>query len=129
MHRLHEDDLVGHVLAQEDWDIVSFPAIAENSSIVFERDEPFCMIFPLKRGFVEEVEPEMRALETDPEVSEAYLAWADSRRIFNTELQLAGSPAHAQKWQKDYFRGKVSFGTAPADHRTKVKLREFKLAQ
>jgi len=29
MHRLHEDDLVGHVLAQEDWEIVRFPAIAE----------------------------------------------------------------------------------------------------
>jgi hypothetical protein len=29
MHRLHEDDLVGHVLTQEDWDIVRFPAIAE----------------------------------------------------------------------------------------------------
>jgi predicted phage terminase large subunit-like protein len=28
MHRLHEDDLVGHVLAQEDWEVVSFPAIA-----------------------------------------------------------------------------------------------------
>ena len=30
MHRLHEDDLVGHVLAQEDWEIVRFPAIAED---------------------------------------------------------------------------------------------------
>jgi predicted phage terminase large subunit-like protein len=29
MHRLHEHDLVGHVLAQEDWEIVRFPAIAE----------------------------------------------------------------------------------------------------
>jgi predicted phage terminase large subunit-like protein len=29
MHRLHEDDLVGHVLAQEEWEIVRFPAIAE----------------------------------------------------------------------------------------------------
>ena len=38
MHRLHEslplgrdpgDDLVGHVAAQEDWEIVRFPAIAE----------------------------------------------------------------------------------------------------
>jgi predicted phage terminase large subunit-like protein len=29
MQRLHEDDLVGHVLAQESWDVVSFPAIAE----------------------------------------------------------------------------------------------------
>jgi predicted phage terminase large subunit-like protein len=29
MHRLHEDDLVGHVLAQETWEVVRFPAIAE----------------------------------------------------------------------------------------------------
>ncbi len=29
MQRLHEDDLVGHVLEQEDWEVVSFPAIAQ----------------------------------------------------------------------------------------------------
>jgi len=33
MQRLHEDDLVGHVLAQEDWEIVSFPAIAEADEV------------------------------------------------------------------------------------------------
>jgi len=30
MQRLHEDDLVGHVLGQEPWEVVSFPAIAEH---------------------------------------------------------------------------------------------------
>jgi predicted phage terminase large subunit-like protein len=29
MHRLHEDDLTAHVLAQEAWEVVRFPAIAE----------------------------------------------------------------------------------------------------
>ena len=29
MHRLHEDDLVGHVVAQEDWEVVCPPVIAE----------------------------------------------------------------------------------------------------
>jgi hypothetical protein len=29
MQRLHQDDLVGHVLEQEDWDVLSFPAIAD----------------------------------------------------------------------------------------------------
>jgi hypothetical protein len=29
MHRLHEDDLAGHVLAQEPWEVVRLPAIAE----------------------------------------------------------------------------------------------------
>lgn len=29
MQRLHQDDLVGHVLEQGDWEVLSFPAIAE----------------------------------------------------------------------------------------------------
>jgi predicted phage terminase large subunit-like protein len=33
MQRLHEDDLVGHVLAQEEWEVVRFPAIAETDEI------------------------------------------------------------------------------------------------
>ena len=30
MQRLHQDDLVGHVLEQENWDVLSLPAIAED---------------------------------------------------------------------------------------------------
>src|SRR5580704_16223745 len=33
MQRLHEDDLVGHVLGQEEWEVVRFPAIAEADEI------------------------------------------------------------------------------------------------
>src|SRR5437867_2086698 len=33
MQRLHEDDLVGHVLGQEPWEVVSFPAIAEADAV------------------------------------------------------------------------------------------------
>ena len=33
MQRLHEDDLVGHVLAQEPWEVLSFPAIAETEEV------------------------------------------------------------------------------------------------
>jgi len=33
MHRLHEDDLAGHVMAQEDWEVVRFPAIAEEDEM------------------------------------------------------------------------------------------------
>lgn len=32
MQRLHQDDLVGHVLEQEDWTVVNFPAIADEDS-------------------------------------------------------------------------------------------------
>ncbi len=40
MQRLHEDDLVGHVLKTEGWEIVSFPAIAENDE-THEIEAPF----------------------------------------------------------------------------------------
>src|SRR5277367_6234369 len=33
MQRLHEDDLIGHLLAQEDWEVLSFPAIAEEDEV------------------------------------------------------------------------------------------------
>src|SRR5438477_12562244 len=33
MQRLHEDDVVGHVLAQETWEVVRFPAIAEADEV------------------------------------------------------------------------------------------------
>jgi hypothetical protein len=94
--------------------------------VPFEADEPFCMIFPVKRGLVEEVVPEIRALEADREVCEAYHAWADSRRGFNQDLRQAGSQAQARKWQKDYFKGAAPFGVAPPDHRTRLRLPEFK---
>jgi hypothetical protein len=33
MHRLHEDDLAGHVLAQEEWEVVRLPAITEEDEV------------------------------------------------------------------------------------------------
>jgi len=62
MQRLHEDDLVGHVLEQEGWDVVRFPAIAEED----ERHEIETIWGP--RTFArlggEALHPEREPLET-----------------------------------------------------------------
>jgi hypothetical protein len=52
MHRLHEDDLVGHVLAQEEWEVVRFPAIAEDdeSQLVDMLFGPQIFHPPARRG-------------------------------------------------------------------------------
>jgi predicted phage terminase large subunit-like protein len=60
MQRLHEDDLVGHVLEQEGWEILSFPAIAE-------ADETHDIITPFgpktfQRGEGEALHPEREPL-------------------------------------------------------------------
>jgi predicted phage terminase large subunit-like protein len=62
MQRLHEDDLVGHVLKQEGWEVVSFPAIAEVDErhvveTAFGRREFF-------RRAGEALHPERESLET-----------------------------------------------------------------
>lgn len=62
MQRLHEDDLVGHVLGQEHWEVVSFPAIAE-------RDEEHVIETPLglqrfTRRVGEILHPERESRET-----------------------------------------------------------------
>src|SRR5438477_3954696 len=62
MHRLHEDDLVGHVLAQEEWEIVRFPAIAEDdeSQLVDTLFGP--QLFTRRRGEALHPEREPRAV-------------------------------------------------------------------
>jgi predicted phage terminase large subunit-like protein len=61
MHRLHEDDLVGHVLAQEPWEIVRFPAIAEDDEMheIVAELESRCVF----RACGEALHPEREPLE------------------------------------------------------------------
>jgi hypothetical protein len=119
-------------MVETDWSPFTFTMnykfTRAGAPISFGRNEPYCMVFPVPRGLVEQVEPEFRSFQDDPEVLEAYTQWADSRRQFNADLKVEGSSAQQQKWQKDYFRGGgAEFGKAPPDHRTKVKLKEFSL--
>ena len=62
MQRLHKDDLVGHVLAQEGWEVVRFPAIAEEDEVheIQTIWGPQC--FTRRRG--EALHPEREPLDT-----------------------------------------------------------------
>jgi len=112
-------------IVETDWSVSTFTMnwkfTRKNTAVRFDRDEPFCMIYPVPRGIVEQTEPVMA--EMTGEVKAQYESWAESRRQFNEALAVPGSEAQRQKWQKDYFQGA---GPAPADHRTKVKAKEFK---
>lgn len=62
MQRLHQDDLVGHVLEKESWRVVSFPAIAEE-------DETHLIVSPFGRRthirrVGEVLNPERESLES-----------------------------------------------------------------
>jgi Family of unknown function (DUF6065) len=118
-------------VVETDWSPFTFTMnwkfTRKNAPIAFERDEPFCMIFPIPRGLIEKVEPEFHLIGLEPEVERAYASWANSRSAFNAELQIEGSEANARQWQKEYFVGHSVTGiSAPSDHRTKLRARPFR---
>ncbi len=98
-----------------------------NMLLRFEKDEPFCHVFPVKRGELEALDAEMRDLASDPELEAQYREWATNRVTFNRDLKVEGSEAQAAKWQKNYYRGVDARGKAAniEDHRTRVRLKPF----
>ncbi len=96
--------------------------------VEFEKDEPICHFFPLRRGEIERFEPEFLPLSADPDLEAEYRTWSESRRDFNRELKVPGSKAKADKWQKFYYRGAAADFTklAPAEHRTRLKVKDFR---
>ena len=61
MQRVHQDDLVGHILEKEDWEVLRFPAIAEEDE-VHRAETPFGPIeFRRKAG--EALDPAREPLE------------------------------------------------------------------
>ena len=95
------------------------------TSITFDQEEPFCMIYPVPHGMIDTVEPEFRMLATDPDLTAAYMDWAKSRGGFNKDLAVPGSEAETQQWQKDYFRGIGRLSETPYDHRTRLRPKPF----
>ena len=93
----------------------------------FEKGEPFCHIFPIERGKLASVEPEIRPLSSAPELAREFQEWNESRVRFNSELNEPGSQAQADRWQKMYYRGLCPDGKpAIDDHITRLRLRPFK---
>lgn len=118
-------------IVETDWSPYTFTMnwimTRPNHEIRFEKDEPFCMIFPVRRGDVEKVEPVAMKLSSNPELKEAHDKWAASRLEFNKELQTPESKAQADKWQKLYYRGLDVEGEEEFEaHQIKLRLQEFK---
>ena len=118
-------------IIETDWAPYSFTMnwlfTRPGARVRFERGEPFCHIFPVKRGELESVTPQMRAMSSEPELYRQFEAWRQSRRQFNTDLKETGSDAQSERWQKLYYRGLDADAepTAVEDHRTRLRLKPF----
>ena len=116
-------------LVETDWAVATFTmnwqVTAVGTPVVFEPDEPICMLVPQRRGDLDAFAPEVRDLAADPELQAAFARWTESRARFLADLQTPRSDARRQGWQRDYFQGGAPDGTRAPAHQTKLRLRPF----
>jgi hypothetical protein len=112
---------------ETDWAVSSFTMnwklTRPGAVVTFEKDEPFCMILPQRRGELEQFHPEVRPLDSNREIAQGSRLWADGRRQFIEELRTG--PTTTETWQKHYFKGLTPDGEYAEGHQTKMRLRSF----
>jgi hypothetical protein len=88
----------------------------------FEKDEPICMVFPVPHGALQEVEPEIVALDSAPELKQQTMEWKERRDDFMRKLHTLDPKTMKDAWQRYYFLGKMPDGSSPAQHLPKLRL-------
>ena len=92
-------------------------------TVRFEKDEPFCMVFPVPATALGEVEPEVRNLADDPDLEAQTMAWKQRRDEFMTRFRSRDPATLKEAWQRFYFVGKLPDGTdAPETHVNKLRV-------
>jgi hypothetical protein len=93
-----------------------------NHAVYFQEGDPIAHVFPVRRGAVEDIEPEVKELADDPELYANYKRWSESRNAFSEQARIPGTQANKERWQKLYYRGLMPDGSAgcPA-HQTKLR--------
>lgn len=82
-------------------------------TVRFEKDEPFCFIRVVEHRQMEEVQPVIHELSSDPDLAERHLAWLRAREESQPEQH------------RCYLRGRPppGGGPEPEDHITKRRLK------
>jgi hypothetical protein len=92
--------------------------------ISFKKGEPFCFVTPIPHDSVDQFEPIVKTIESDPELHKQYVAWGDSRTKFLDRLSDRDSDAVKHGWQRDYFKGRTPEGhLAPDSHINRRRLK------
>jgi predicted phage terminase large subunit-like protein len=104
MQRLHQDDLVGHVMEQGNWDVLSFPAIAEEDETHIIESPWGKRIFQRKAGEV--LQPERESKFTLDTIRKNTGEYDFSSQYQQSPMPLGGAIIKTQ-WLRYYDLGKL----------------------
>jgi hypothetical protein len=94
---------------------------AKDTKVRFERNEPIAQIIPWPADLIGSIEPEIRMLQTNPDLYIRYEDYRKKRVVFNEKFKYDGS-----KRQKYYVRGEDSLGDKyTSQHQTDWKTKQF----
>ncbi len=122
-------------LVETDWAVATFTMNWKITrpflKVKFQAGEPICMIVPRRRGEAEAFQPEIRNIESAPELQQGHRKWAEARRqliaekkVMAQENRLGGKGA-AAPWQPHYFRGSAPGGETAPEHQVNLRIRPF----
>ncbi|MGN6423988.1 MAG: DUF6065 family protein [Asticcacaulis sp.] len=121
-------------LVETDW--LPFPftmnwLMTRPGAVSFKKGEPFCFIQVVEHKKQDDIQPVIKALETDPDLKGQFQAWAKMRSEFNDSLSRRDPEAVKEQWQKFYFRGEKPAPTGDVekigDHVNKRRLKTPKV--
>jgi hypothetical protein len=94
--------------------------------VSFDEGEPFCFVYPVQRGVLEAMEPEIREIGSEPALQADHSKWSAERTYFNDQLTVKDTAEARMRWQKRYYRGLTMQGEPGIpDHQAKLRLPEF----
>ncbi|QZO01255.1 phage terminase large subunit [Chenggangzhangella methanolivorans] len=120
MQRLHEDDLVGHVLKSEDWEVVAIPAIAPEDQTYQLSDDPGDVYV---RKANEVLHPEREPLEELETLRRAQGSLTFSSQYQQQPLPLEGNIVK-REWMRSYVEAPEEFDLVIASWDTASTLSE-----
>lgn len=99
---------------------------ARNKRIRFQKGEPICQFFPVRLDALEECDPKLVPIETDPELQRQTNEWSRSRDAFHELIRTNPPPNTSDHWQKRYYRGiDMNDAKVNPEHRVKLKVKNF----
>ena len=122
-------------LVETDWAVATFTMnwklTRPHLKVKFRAGEPICMLIPQRRGETGSFQPEVRNIESAPELQQGHRKWAESRsqliaqkKAMARENKLGGKGVVAS-WQPDYFRGSAPGGEKAPEHQVNLQIRPF----